>query len=79
MARSQLPVSIARLAYVDTAQLEENHEFELSSTSLKTSAGENCFKLQLLEHPLQEVCAKPVIIINIRLLQTPWDAYRLQY
>ena len=56
MARSQLPVSITRLAYVDTAQLEENHEFGLSSTSLKASTGENCFKLQLLEHPLQEVC-----------------------
>ena len=56
MARSQSAMSIARLAYVDTAQLEENHEFELSPTSLKASTGENCFKLQLLEHPLQEVC-----------------------
>ena len=36
MARLQLAVSIARLVYVDTAQLEENHEFGLSSTSLKT-------------------------------------------
>lgn len=56
MKRSQLAVPVARFVYVDTTQLEENHEFELSvAEPLKASSGEKCFKLKLLEHPLQEV------------------------
>ena len=57
MKRSKLAVPFTRFVYVDTAQLEENHEFELSvAQPLKASTGEKCFKLTLLEHPLQEVC-----------------------
>ncbi len=60
--RSQLAVPVARFVHVDTTQLEENHEFELSvAEQLKSSSGAKCFKLNLLEHPLQEVC---------RLIQT---------
>ena len=56
MKRSQLAVPVAQSAHVDTAQLEENHEFELSvAEPLKASSGEKCFQLKLLEHPLQEV------------------------
>jgi len=56
MKRSKLAVPVAKFVHVDEAQLEENHEFELSvAPQLKTSIGEKCFKLKLLEHPLKEV------------------------
>ena len=47
-----------RFVYVDTAQLEENHEFQLTvvhPSANDVSLGETCYKLQLLEHPLTEV------------------------
>ena len=57
MRRSQLTVPVIRFVHVDTAQLEENYEFELSvaqpSPNITT---QKCFKLKLLEHPLKEVC-----------------------
>ena len=57
MKRSQSAAPVARFVHVDTAQLEENHEFELCKTqSEQASSGEKSFKLRLLEHPLQEVC-----------------------
>ena len=56
MKRSQLAVPVARFVHVDATQLEESHEFELSEAQqLKASTGEKCFKLKLLEHPLEEV------------------------
>lgn len=55
--RSQLAVPVA-FVHVDTAQLEDNHEFELSIAQ-NASLEEKVFKLKLLEHPLQEVtCLK---------------------
>lgn len=54
--RSQLAVPVARFVHVDAAQLEDNHEFELSiAQPPNASLGEKVFKLKLLEHPLQEV------------------------
>ena len=47
-----------RFVYVDTAQLEENHEFQLvvvHPSADDVILGETCYKLQLLEHPLTEV------------------------
>ena len=45
-----------RFVHVDTAQLEENHEFQLTPLSVtNASLGENIYKLKLLEDPLQEV------------------------
>lgn len=56
MKRSQLAVPVARFVHVDAAQLQESHEFELSvAPQLKAGSGEKCFKLKLLEHPLNEV------------------------
>ena len=60
-----------RFVHVDTAQLEENHEFKLTPLSeTNTSLEENLYKLKLLEDPLQEVFKSPYtsslvpIIIN---------------
>ena len=54
-----MAVPSTKFVYVDNAQLEENHEIQLvpaqvefANTSL---LGETYYKLQLLEHPLQEV------------------------
>ncbi|CAH3113247.1 unnamed protein product [Pocillopora meandrina] len=42
-----------RFVYVDTAQLEENHEFELQKleSDQVTGSGNKSFRLKLLEHP----------------------------
>ena len=49
-----------RFVHVDTAQLEENHEFKLTPLSeTHTSLEENLYKLKLLEDPLQEVFKSP--------------------
>ena len=53
-----MAVPRTKFAYVDNAQLEENHEIQLAPAQLEsanTSLGETYYKLQLLEHPLQEV------------------------
>ena len=47
-----------RFVYVDTAQLEENHEFELQKleSDQVTGSGNKSFRLKLLEHPRGKVC-----------------------
>ena len=56
--RSQSVEPPARFVYVDTAQLEENHEFELQKlqSDQVTGSGNKSFRLKLLEHPLGKVC-----------------------
>ncbi|XP_067034553.1 uncharacterized protein [Acropora muricata] len=57
LQRAQMAVPPTKFAYVDSAQLEENHEIQLSPAQLPFSNsrfGEPHYKLQLLEHPLQE-------------------------
>lgn len=57
LQRSQLKVPFTKFVYVDSAQLDENHEFRLSQIQLpftNSDLGETYFKLQLLEHPLPE-------------------------
>ena len=58
MKRSQKVRPPARFVYVDTAQLEENHEFELQALQSDQVTGyENkSFQLKPLEHPLGKVC-----------------------
>ena len=58
MKRSQSVKPPARFAYVNTAQLEENHEFELQKlqSDQVTGSGNKSFRLKLLEHPLGKVC-----------------------
>ena len=58
MKRSQNVRPPARFVYVDTAQLEENHEFELQALQSDQVTGyENkSFQLKPLEHPLGKVC-----------------------
>ena len=42
--------------HIDTAQLEENQEFQLTPPPVTNAGlGENNYKLKLLEDPLQEV------------------------
>ena len=56
--RAQLAAPSTKFAYVDSAQLEENHEIQLAPAQLpfsNTRLGEPHYNLQLLEHPLQEV------------------------
>ena len=58
LQRAQLAVPPTKFAYVDSAQLEENHEIQLAPAQLPFSnsrLGEPHYNLQLLEHPLQEV------------------------
>jgi len=45
---------ITKFVYVDSAQLEENHEIQLAPTQVTFARLEETYKLQLLEHPLQE-------------------------
>ncbi|XP_015755830.1 PREDICTED: uncharacterized protein LOC107335338 isoform X5 [Acropora digitifera] len=55
--RAQLAAPSTKFAYVDSAQLEENHEIRLAPAQLGFSnsrLGETYYKLQLLDHPLQE-------------------------
>ena len=57
--RSHLAAPVTKFVYIDTAQLEEDHELQLSIAQQQitnASSGENYYKLKLLEHPLQEVC-----------------------
>ena len=56
--RSRGVKPIARFVYVDTAQLEENHEFGLQKLQLDqvTGSGNKSFQLKLLEHPRGKVC-----------------------
>lgn len=58
MKRSQNVEPPARFVYMDTAQMEENHEFELQKlqSDQVIGSGNNYFKLKLLEHPLGKVC-----------------------
>ena len=62
MKRSQNVKPPARFVYVDTAQLEENHEFELQALQSDQVTGyENkSYQLKPLEHPLGKVC--PIIL-----------------
>ena len=57
MKRSEMDVRYTRFVHIDTAQLEENHEFQLTIAPAPVNAGlgENYYKLKLLEHPLEEV------------------------
>lgn len=59
MKRSQCVEPPARFVYVDTAQLDENHEFELQKlqSAEVIDSGNKSFQLKLLEHPLQEETA----------------------
>ncbi|PFX14685.1 uncharacterized protein LOC111344482 isoform X1 [Stylophora pistillata] len=58
MKRSRCVEPPARFVYVDTAQLEENYEFELQKLQLdQVDSGRKSFQLKLLEHPLQEETA----------------------
>lgn len=55
--RSHLAAPFTKFVYIDTAQLEEDHELQLSIAQQQitnASSGENYYKLKLLEHPLQE-------------------------
>ena len=56
MKRSESTEPSARFVLVDTAQLEENHEFELQNSKLQldqvTGSGDKSFQLKLLGHPL---------------------------
>lgn len=47
---------VARFVHVDTAYLEESHEFKLSivQPSPNTNMRQKCFKLELLDDPLKE-------------------------
>ena len=60
MKRSESTEPSARFVFVDTAQLEENHEFELQNSKLQsdqvTGSGYKSFQLKLLGHPLGKVC-----------------------
>ena len=58
MKRSQSVKPPVRFAYVVTAQLKENHEFELQKlqSDQVTGSGNKSFQLKLLEHPLGKVC-----------------------
>ena len=56
MKRSQLAWTFTKVAHVDTAQLKESHEFQLSvAQPSNASLGEIYYKLKLLEDPLPEV------------------------
>ena len=50
-----MAVPFTKIVHVDTAQPDENHEFQLSPNEQTAALGENFYKLKLLEHPLQEV------------------------
>ena len=53
-----MAVPRTKFAYVDNAQLGENHEIQLAPVQLafaNTSLGETYYKLQPLEHLLQKV------------------------
>lgn len=55
LRRFQTKVPFTKFVYVDAAQLEDNHEFELKSVPLPLANSKGpCYKLQLLEHPLNE-------------------------
>ncbi|XP_022803029.1 uncharacterized protein LOC111340448 isoform X1 [Stylophora pistillata] len=55
MKRSLRVEPLARFCYVDTAQLKDDHEFELHKIrSEEASSIEKSFQLRLLEHPLEE-------------------------
>ena len=49
---------VARFVHVDTAQLEEDREFKLSiaQPSPNTMMWQKCFKLELQDDSLKEVC-----------------------
>ena len=49
---------VVRFVHVDTAHLEEDYEFKLSiaQPSPNTTTWHKCFKLELQDDPLKEVC-----------------------
>ena len=57
MKRLEMDERFTRFVHIDTAQMEEYHEFQLNIAPPPANAGlgENYYKLKLLEHPLQEV------------------------
>ena len=46
---------VAKVVHVDTAHLEEDHEFKLSIAQPRLTR-DKCFKLKLQDDPLKGVC-----------------------
>ena len=81
MKRSQNVEPPARFVYMDTAQMEENHEFELQKlqSDQVTGSGNNYFKLKLLEHPLGKVCLLFSLILFKKRRSNPKRTLNKEY
>ena len=54
MMKTRKKELVARFVYVDTAHLKEDHKFKLSIAQPSPTC--KCFKLELQDDPLKEVC-----------------------